>query len=120
MSLKALALAASPAQSQATKDASSAPIKTRTEKQDRIARMLQISLSEKISEKLAAVLGGGGEGEEGSERSPSPCSTVSSSGEVEGVYTLYTDEASQSSDDESGECHVIWNRDKGPHHMRVT
>lgn len=91
----------------ATKDTSSVPIKTRTEKQERLAKLLQLSLSEKISEKIAAVgAEGEGEREEGSDRSPSPSSTVSSSGEVEGVYTLYTDEGSQSSD-ESGESHVI-------------
>ncbi len=75
--------------------------------------MLQLSLSEKISEKPAAAGRGGegeregeGEGDEGSERTPSPVSTVSSSGEVEGVYTLYTDEGSLSPD-ASGEPHVI-------------
>ena len=31
---------------------------------------------------------------------PSISSTVSSSGDVEGVYTLYSDEMTQSSDDE--------------------
>ena len=67
--------------------------------------MLQLSLSEKISEKLSAVAASKDK-DEGSERSPSPCSTVSSSGEVEGVYTLYTDEGTQSSDDDSGEGHV--------------
>ena len=75
-----------------------APIKTRTEREDRIARLLQMSLSEKISEKFTALSGGEGDGEEG--RTPSPVSTVSSSGEVEGVYTLYTPDRSQSSDDD--------------------
>ena len=106
---QALALASTPASSQApaasSKDASTIPVKTRTEKDDRIVRMLQLSLSEKISEKLSAVAASKDK-DEGSERSPSPCSTVSSSGEVEGVYTLYTDEGTQSSDDDSGEGYV--------------
>ncbi len=86
---------------------SSAPIKTRTEKEDRMAKLIELSWSEKISEKIAA---GGKEGEneeEGSERTPSPVSTISSSGEVEGAYTLYTSDGSQTSD-VSGECHVIY------------
>ena len=70
-------------------------------------KLLQMSLSEKISEKIAAMNSGGQDEvpEGGSERSPSSTSTVSSSGEVEGAYTLYTDdEGSQSNDD--GEGHV--------------
>ena len=74
-------------------------------------RMLQMSLSEKISEKLAAMSGGGGDegkkGEEGNERSPSPASTVSSSGEVEGAYSLYTDDDDGSQSGDDGEGHVI-------------
>ena len=107
--LQAMALASSPTGPQAPatsgKDASTIPIKTRTEKDDRIVKMLQMSLSEKISEKLSAVAAMKDK-EEGSEP-PSPCSTVSSSGEVEGVYTLYTDEGTQSSDDDSGGGHVM-------------
>lgn len=48
---------------------------------------------ERLSEKLLSDGGGsdvGGE-EEGDLYSPSPVSTVSSSGEVGGVYTLYSD-----------------------------
>ncbi len=72
-----------------------------------MAKLIELSWSEKISEKIAA---GGKEGEneeEGSERTPSPVSTISSSGEVEGAYTLYTSDGSQTSD-VSGECHVIY------------
>ena len=81
-----------------------------------MARLLQISLSEKISEKVVAMQesgggggGGGGKtaaggsgGEEGGEYSPSPVSTISSSGDAEGVYTLYTDEESGSSSEGGG------------------
>ena len=109
---QALSLASSSSQPQQTsKDTSATPIKTRTEKQERIVRMLQMSLSEKISEKLAAMSGGGGDegkkGEEGNERSPSPTSTVSSSGEVEGAYSLYTDDDDGSQSGDDGESHVI-------------
>ena len=79
-------------------------------------KLLQMSLSDKISEKLAAMNRvGGDEIEERSDRSPSSSSTVSSSGEVEGAYTLYTDdEGSESNDDgEDGvNSHVIkWSFD---------
>ena len=75
-----------------------------------MARLLQISLSEKISEKVVAMQeSGGGKtaagasgGEEGGEYSPSPVSTISSSGDAEGVYTLYTDEESGSSSEGGG------------------
>ena len=98
------------------------PIKTRTEKQEKIFRLLQESLSRKISERFSGEKvekeasgkekvaggggggGGGGRGEGGGggrEGSVSPSSTVSSSEEVEGIYTIYTN--SLSSGDESGE-----------------
>lgn len=61
---------------------------------------------EKISEKLLSAGKGareeGGEGEEDRERySPSPVSTVSSSGEVGGVYMLYSDATHSEEDDEA-------------------
>ena len=110
--LQTLALAASQSSSSnAEKTSRSPPIKTRTEKQEKIYILLQESLSKKISEKVAEKLrsekekekekNGDREGEEGKEGSLSPTSTLSSSGEVEGVYNLYS--PSLDSGDESGE-----------------
>ena len=104
-SIQAVALASSPPSQPKSKDTSSTPIKTRTEQQEKFVRTLQASLSEKISEKVstldAAAAPGGDQPEDlfcGS--TPSVSSTVSSSGDVEGVYTLYSDELTQSSEDE--------------------
>ena len=101
--------------STAERASKSPPIKTRSEKHERLVHLLRESLSRKISEKLAAnereraaakteegKEEGGGEGGEGAE---SPVSSVSSSGEREGGYTLYAD--SLDSGDESCECHMI-------------
>ena len=100
-------------------DKSPGPIKACTEKQEKIFRFLQESLSRKISErftrekaeeasgkeKVAAGGGGGEEGGEGGgggrEGSLSSSTTISSSEEVEGIYNVYTN--SLSSGDESGE-----------------
>ena len=95
-----MSLASSPpSQPKSKTDLSATPIKTRTEQQEKFVRTLQASLSEKISEKvpvldIATAL-------EHSEdlfdvSTPSVSSTVSSSGDVEGVYTLYSDEMTQS------------------------
>ena len=94
------------AASSTDKSSKSPPIKTRSEKHERLVHLLRESLSKKISERF-----GGKEREnaareeegEGGE-SVSPTSTISSSGEREGVYTLYTD--SLDSGDESGKSHV--------------
>lgn len=93
----------------------SPPIKTRTERQETLVRMLRESLSRKISEKLGATREkekagkereeGKEEGGEGGGGSESPLSTVSSSGEREGGYTIHID-SSEESGDESGELHV--------------
>ena len=86
-----------------SKDTATTPIKTRTEQQDKFVRALQASLSEKISEKVP-VLDAPPSAENSEDlfdvSTPSVCSTVSSSGDVEGVYTLYSDEMTQSSEDE--------------------
>ena len=94
----------------AEKTSKSPPIKTRTEKQERLVHLLRESLSRKISEKLAREKAAKekekneeGEGEAGG--SVSPTSTLSSGGDREGVYTLYAD--SLDSGDESSECHMI-------------
>ena len=98
----------------AAEKSKSPPIKTRTERQETLVRMLRESLSRKISEKLMAAREREKGKEEGKEEggqgicgSDSPPSTVSSSGEIEGGYTLHVD--SLDSGDESGE-----------HHMTVT
>ena len=93
----------------------SPPIKTRTERQETLVRMLRESLSRKISEKLVvrerekAAKEKEKEKEEGREEggggSDSAPSTVSSSGERDGGYTLHID--SLDSGDESGELHVM-------------
>ena len=101
----------------ADKTSKSPPIKTRTEKHERLVHLLHEAMSRKISEKLAARekervakeekkeerKEEGGEGDRAA--SESPTSTLSSSGEREGVYTLYAD--SLDSGDESGEHHMI-------------
>ena len=103
----------------AEKTSRSPPIKTRTEKHEKLVHLLHEAMSRKISEKLAAKerervakevekkeekKEEGGEGDGAA--SDSPTSTLSSSGEREGVYTLYAD--SLDSGDESGEHHVIF------------
>ena len=85
----------------AEKGSRSPPIKTRTEKQEKIFRLLQESLSKRIPEREKEKKEKEKEGDKEGEGSLSPSSTVSSSGEVEGVYTLYT--SSLSSGGESGE-----------------
>ena len=92
---------ASSAPSQPKDKDSSTPIKTRTEKQDRFVRILQRSLSEKISEKFAAIPLDLRDDDGENIYSPSPSSTVSSSGEVEGIYTLHSDEGTTSSDNDN-------------------
>lgn len=86
-----------------SRDTASTPIKTRTEQQEKFVRTLQASLSEKISEKVS-VLDVPPTSEPSEDlfdvSTPSISSTVSSSGAVEGVYTLYSDEMTQSSEDE--------------------
>ena len=88
----------------------SQPVKTRNEKQEKLSRLLQESLSRKIKLFSAAekVVGKeeeeGGEGGEGA-GSVSPTSTVSSSGERAGRYFMYDD--GRESGDLSGDCHMI-------------
>jgi hypothetical protein len=92
-----------PSQPKSKTDLSATPIKTRTEQQEKFVRTLQASLSEKISEKVP-VLDMPASLEHSEDlfeiSTPSISSTVSSSGDVEGVYTLYSDEMTQSSDGE--------------------
>lgn len=88
--------------------AKSQPVKTRNEKQEKLARLLQESLSRKIklftgAEKVVGREEEGGEGGEGA-GSVSPASTLSSSGEREGRYTMYDE--SQGSGDMSGDYHM--------------
>ena len=96
-------MASTPPSQPKSKDAATTPIKTRTEQQEKIVRTLQVSLSEKISEKVS-VLDVAPSAEQSEDlfdvSTPSVSSTVSSSGEAEGVYTLYSDEMTQSSEDE--------------------
>ena len=96
-------MASTPPSQPKSKDASTTPIKTRTEQQEKFVRTLQASLSEKISEKVP-VLDVPASVEQSEDlfdvSTPSVSSTVSSSGDVEGVYTLYSDEMTQSSDGE--------------------
>ena len=102
--IQAVSLASSPPSQPKIKDTSTTPIKTRTEQQEKFVRNLQASLSEKISEKVptldTASLGGDLPEDLFLLSTPSVSSTVSSSGDVEGVYTLYSDEMTQSSEDE--------------------
>ena len=99
-----MSLASSPPSQPKTKDTSTTPIKTRTEQQEKFVRTLQASLSEKISEKVPTLDTASSGGEQPEDlffvSTPSVSSTVSSSGDVEGVYTLYSDEMTQSSEDE--------------------
>lgn len=105
---------ASTAASSVERTSKSPPIKTRTEKHEKLVHLLSESLSKKISEKLSArekeraakekEKEEQGEGEGGG--SDSPTSTLSSGGEREGVYTLYAD--SLDSGDESGKHHMIF------------
>ena len=110
-----MSLASSPpSQPKSKTDLSSTPIKTRTEQQEKFVRTLQASLSEKISEKVP-VLDMPASLEHSEDlfdvSTPSVSSTVSSSGDVEGVYTLYSDEMTQSSEDEEevpGKCTFVY------------
>ncbi len=64
-------------------------LRSRTDKQESLAQRLSLALSTKISEKAGQLATPTGPSEEGEGLySPSSNSTISSSGEVEGVYTL--------------------------------
>lgn len=98
--------------STAEKSIKSPPIKTRTEKQERLVRLLRESLSRKISEKSEKLKDREKEVEEEEEEegneirgSESPASTLSSSGERERGYSLFVDPLDSA--DESGEYHMI-------------
>ena len=100
---QAVSLATAAPSQPKSKDTATTPIKTRTEQQDKFVRALQASLSEKISEKVPVQdIPASAENSEDlfDVSTPSVSSTVSSSGDVEGVYTLFSDEMTQSSEDE--------------------
>ena len=73
----------------------------RSDKQQELFNRLQDSLSAKISETLSKEETDEGK-EEQEERSVSPCSTVSSSGEVEGEYIVNPDQE-QEQEEEIGQ-----------------
>ena len=93
---------------QSKKEQDSLLLRMRTDRQDTLTQRLSLALSTRRSDKAESLLATPTERDAEEAYSPSSNSTVSSSGEVEGVYTLQESDLADSEfstgDEESGGC----------------